>query len=753
MWKENIYMVWGVIILTEVAKLVNGTGTLSPSPAPSPAPTHENSHAHVGVWVVMGFYLLFLIAVAVWCYLRGRKLEEQYAAGVLRRTTSKLEDHYVGGRDLGPWSLALTLLASTWSGYTVVGAPQDTYRRGWNATRYMGGFVITQSTMLLLACRMQWYAFKRRYIGTVDFVTDRFRSHFARIFVSFVQLFASVLYVMGQFKSIGATVEGMSDGAIPALAASITLCIIMLAYEFMGGMKAIALTDLVQGLVLIVGCVCYFPLMEVVFEGGIGQTTRDLRTCAEAWTEHGAGFDIDTTTDLTFADYGCVMSGAADGSRVEYGAKDAVDLLTINQEDVEAWLPFYIAGISFPVYPQILVRFFTARQVNHLQYGLQLTHLSVFYLCLPAFLTGYTILSRDLPGLDRRDENTAQAFARIMNAAMDYNWFFLITGIFTVNAAIAAYMSTADSALMAASSAVTMEYLPYFYQRPPRDQEKAIERYENNLYFFAKGTSIFFGALAVWATKWNIALTDLYVVQGGILMLGCPAYFFGMYSEKVTALAINAGIVVSLPMYFIMFFEKMDLPEFWASVANIAIVCVFSYTPLFSKFANRMYYGKEDPWDPDEVPDFLTFADPLPRAAVGFDIRNGGGPMLEPIRPVWTNFIVYLLLFLAIPFWQNIPSSFEEQSFSGAMPTWAVFSTFLAAIAMLMNMFQTYYNWEDWITEEKKWLGDDDEYDRHKVYYRFKNGQMVDNNRTSLVQALGGEATRLGGGDVQMESI
>merc|ERR1719323_1978581 len=151
--------------------------------------------------------------------------------------------------------------------------------------------------------------------------------------------------------------------------------------------------------------------MEVVFEGGLTGTTDDLRSCAALWDSlkgadgypcldaEGAKTVCEWGTEQAvtyFQEAGCPLSGFPDGSSEDYGAADAYELLTIDSADVSAWLPFYVAGISFPIYPQILVRFYTARNVRHLQYGMQLTHLSVFYLCLPAFLTGYTVLSRDI---------------------------------------------------------------------------------------------------------------------------------------------------------------------------------------------------------------------------------------------------------------------------------------------------------------------------------------------------------------------
>lgn len=423
----------------------------------------------------------------------------------------------------------------------------------------------------------------------------------------------------------------------------------------------------------------------------------------------------------------------------QYGAHDAKELLTVSNDDMKAWLPFYVAGISFPVYPQILVRFYTARSVKHLQWGMQLTHLSVFYLCLPAFLTGYTILSRDLDGLDR--DTTDLAFSTIMNVGIAYNALFYITGCFTVSAAIAAYMSTADSALMAASSTVTMEWIrDYMFKKVDPTDREAVMAQDDTLYIIAKISSILFGAFAVATTQWEIALTDLYIVQGAILMIATPPYFFGMYTKKVNAMSINVGICMGV-IVFVGLWGK-DLPEVWATIASVGTTLLLTYTPGLNDFADNLYYRtilkqeySGEPWDSKMYPSFLTCLTELPRSAVGYDIRAGGGPMFEPIRPWWINLIVFMCLFLAIPFWINLPSSYGEDSFSGAMPTWAVASTFFAALAMIINIFQTYYNWEDWISREGY-------ENRHKIVLYDMGGKAAtaESSKPTAVEMTAGDA-------------
>lgn len=136
-------------------------------------------------------------------------------------------------------------------------------------------------------------------------------------------------------------------------------------------------------------------------------------------------------------------------------------------------------------------------------------------------------------------------------------------------------------------------------------------------------------------------------------------------------------------------------------MVNIGATLMFMYLPPFSRFSwANMKMMDDDVYDPDITPNFLSMPTTLDKRVVGVDCSKFGGMKLEPIRPLWVNFIVFLLLFIAIPFWHNLPTSWAPDSFSGAMPTWAVASTLFAAVAMVINMFQTRNNWSDWITED-----------------------------------------------------
>ena len=68
------------------------------------------------------------------------------------KTADKLSAHYLGGRQFGPLLTAGTTFASLFSGYTVIGVPNEAYNVGWSALRWMssiwGGYTSLLSQLL-----------------------------------------------------------------------------------------------------------------------------------------------------------------------------------------------------------------------------------------------------------------------------------------------------------------------------------------------------------------------------------------------------------------------------------------------------------------------------------------------------------------------------------------------------------------------------------------------------------------------------
>jgi SSS family solute:Na+ symporter/sodium/pantothenate symporter len=70
----------------------------------------------------------------------------------------------------------LTIFASTFSGYTIVGIPSEAFSAGFTSLRWLGICVSIFASYIVLMPRLRPLSVARKYVCPTDFVSDRFRS-------------------------------------------------------------------------------------------------------------------------------------------------------------------------------------------------------------------------------------------------------------------------------------------------------------------------------------------------------------------------------------------------------------------------------------------------------------------------------------------------------------------------------------------------------------------------------------------------
>lgn len=92
----------------------------------------------------------------------------------------KLAAHYLGGRDFGPLLTAGSLFASLFSGYTVVGVPNEAYKNGWLAIRWIPTLMGIVTGYFGTGIRLRKASMIRNHQSPVDCITDRYQSQLLR---------------------------------------------------------------------------------------------------------------------------------------------------------------------------------------------------------------------------------------------------------------------------------------------------------------------------------------------------------------------------------------------------------------------------------------------------------------------------------------------------------------------------------------------------------------------------------------------
>ncbi len=236
------------------------------------------------------------------------------------RKEETLSDYFLAGRSMGFIVFLTTLFATQYSGNSFSGFPGQTYREGLAYFMSVTFVVGIAAGYMLFAPRLFSLSRQCRYLTPTDFLDDRFKSP-ALNFIS-AAMFAVVLlnFLLAQLMALGAAFSGLTQDQIPYW-----MGVVVLAYVLMGGMRAVAWTDVLQGSLLVVGVLVILVLVWVE----VGSPTSVVRTVQLLRPEMVANPDLETSF---------------------------------------VWLSnFFLLALGAPLYPQAIQRVYAAKKLKHLR--------------------------------------------------------------------------------------------------------------------------------------------------------------------------------------------------------------------------------------------------------------------------------------------------------------------------------------------------------------------------------------------------
>ncbi|HSW13097.1 MAG TPA: sodium:solute symporter family protein [Solimonas sp.] len=183
----------------------------------------------------------------LFCILAYIILQLLIAFRVSRKPKSE-EDYLLAGRSLGPWMATFSVFATWFGAEACIGASAESYRDGLaGATADPFGYAAGIIAMGLLFAATLW---KRGLVTFADLFRQRFGAGVERL-ATLVMIPSSVLWAAAQIRAFGQVLASSSELGIFA---AITLAAsVVIIYVSMGGMWTDSVTDLVQGVVLILG--------------------------------------------------------------------------------------------------------------------------------------------------------------------------------------------------------------------------------------------------------------------------------------------------------------------------------------------------------------------------------------------------------------------------------------------------------------------------------------------------------------------
>ena len=424
---------------------------------------------------------------------------------VASRRVKNIADYYVGGKKLGYWFAALSSRSTGESGWLFIGLTGLSATIGVSAFWILVGEIIGVFLLWqIIAKKLKRLTDKYESITIPDFLESHFgptTSHTLRIVAATALSSFVVIYVSAQIDVTGKTFETfLGTNYYVGIALGFG---IVTAYIFSGGFLAVAWSDFFQGtlmfvalLVLPVATYFYLPSDAMIVEG--------LRS-------------IDPSLLNIWGP----------------GGLTTINVMTI--------LAFVFFGLGYLGSPQVLVRFIAIKSEAEIDKG---KWVAIFYTLLTdtgAIVIG--ILGRYLftQAGDNPEVILGNGGENVLSLVLNEVMPPLVVGIF-IAAILSAIMSTVDSLLIVASSAISRDV----YQKVlnPRVDEKFLIGFSKKitlvLAFLALGIALIVSVLLPERTIF------WFIIFGwsGIAATFAPVIILTFFWKKYTSKGAVASMVI-----------------------------------------------------------------------------------------------------------------------------------------------------------------------------------------------------------------
>jgi len=455
---------------------------------------------------------------------------------VASKRIKNISDYYVGGKKIGYWAVAFSARATGESGWILIGLT------GMGALAGLSAFWVVVGEVLGVAISWLFMAkpFKRltdKYdsVTVPDYLESHFKTktHWLRGVSATVLSIFVVIYVSSQIDATGIAFESMLNmnyyyGAILGF-------LIVLVYIFVGGFVAVVWSDLFQGLLMFLGLVA-LPLV--------------------VW------FSMDTEINI--------MEQLNDIDPA---------LINIWGGETDPWLNlatilgFSAIGLGFLGSPQVYVRFMSIKNETEITKGSRVAILFTLLTDFAAVSIG--ILARVFFTESGQDPEAILGIggADVLGMMTEYFLPLVLTAIY-VAIILSAIMSTIDSLLVMASSAIVRDFYQKIF-RPDisNSQLTKTSRWVTLIIaLMALGLAM---VIAVVAPERQVFWVIIFG-WSGIAATFCPviilSLFWKAYSEAGAIASMISGFLSVILVKFVLqesetlgiYFEKIDvlLPSF-----------------------------------------------------------------------------------------------------------------------------------------------------------------------------------------------
>ncbi len=434
------------------------------------------------------------------------------------KKTHTVDEFMVAGRGLPLWLCSMTVIATWFGGAMMLGGAGAAYDDGMFGVIEdpWGGAL----ALLLIGLFFARFFRRLRMMTVVDFMEQRF-GKVASFGIVITTLFSNIVWVGAMLVAFGVVFEALTN--VPMEAGIIGGAIVIFVYTAVGGMWAVALTDFVQMLIIMIGLIVLFVVVWIDVGGWSAISPHlpegtfrmlPLENTGEQWLNYLRAWTIIGVVDISAQTLFQRVSSAKD----EQVAQNA----------------FYIGSVGY-----------------------------LFFGMIPVFLG--IIGSVTMPEL-----STSETII----PAMAIEHLHPVAIAIFVGAMLAAIMSSADSALLAACSVLAKNVLPLVKHNPSDRLSLLVARWAIPAC----------GIVAIVVAMKIQVVFDL-MINSNILGLAAVIvpFILGVWWKKANRTGALAAMAAGIVAWLTTLFTAPDLPADFIGLAA-CLVTMLVVTPLTQKF-------------------------------------------------------------------------------------------------------------------------------------------------------------------------
>jgi len=421
-----------------------------------------------------------------------------------------LDGFLLGGRKVGAWVTAFAYGTTYFSAVVFVGYAGQ---HGWNIG--IGAIWIGIGNAVLV-CLLSWLLFANRTRKLTkklnartmsDYFEKRYDSKGMKIFAAIIIFIFLVPYSAAVYKGLGSLFGAVFPGVETWVWMLIIACLTAI-YLVAGGYIATAYTDLIQGIIMIVGVICL--IFAVLGHGNVGGISGLISNLSAFESIPG---DPNPTT-------GAQLTNIFGGSAFKF-------------------LCFNIMLTSFGTWglPQMIGKFYAIKDTASIKRGTVISTIFCLIIGCGAYLIGSAsrlILEGQLPegGID------AIIPALLMEVLSGGTLGIILLAIIMI-LLLSASMSTLEAVVLTSASAVAVDLIPAVSKKEIKPEKQMLLTRILCLVFVA--------CSFIFATQNIPIIVSLMSFSWGVVS-GCfiGPYIWGLFSKKITKAGAYAGILSGL---------------------------------------------------------------------------------------------------------------------------------------------------------------------------------------------------------------